>query len=473
MPNPRSHVRAQMTWLAMMDLACLLLGSVIAVLLRFGHEDMTRYVFQHMEGWLLLFGGILLANYLAGSYRLQYTFSRFNLVVTWVFSLVFALLILSITSYAWFLVVLGRGVLFLSLLSYSVLSLFLKLLVYQILFRSDAFLCRTVIIGTGERAGEARRMIENDLVLPAHKCVANIRILDAGEEAESQEPILDGVAVLNCSTGDLEAVVRSLGANLIVVGLDDMLQAPVLYPHLKRLRFDGIEVLTPLNVAEIYMGTTPLDLVNEEILMEASLESRLPMVWRTKRLMDIIVSTVSSILFLPLGLLIALLIKLGAPRSPVFYTQERVGQFGKPFMIYKFRTMHEHAERQTGPVWSEANDERITMIGRVLRKFRLDEIPQFLNILKGEMSLVGPRPERPEIVAELQEVIPFFSERENVPPGLTGWAQIRYRYGNSIEDMKRKLEYDLYYMKHITLSLDLQIMLSTLRIVLLGMERNL
>jgi len=468
----RSHVRSQITWIAMMHLACLLAGSFVGIVLRLGHEEMSEYVFHHLEGWLLLFGGVLLANYLAGSYRLQYTFSRFNLLVTWIFSLTFALLILSITSYAWFMVVLGRGVLFLSLASYSALSLFLKLLVYRNLFRSDVFLCRTAIIGTGSRSLAMKRMVENDFVLPAHRVVAHIQVSGDGDTDDVEDSVLDGVAVLTTDRKTLEAVVRSLSVSLIIVGLDDVDGMRSLYQELKRLRFDGVEVLTPLSVAEIYRGITPLELVNEEVLMQASLESGLPMVWRMKRLSDIIISSFGIILALPFLALASVLIKLSSPADPVLYSQSRVGQFGKRFCIYKLRTMRHGAETDTGPTWASHNDPRITFIGRFLRRFRLDEVPQFLNILRGEMSLVGPRPERPEMIALLEKEIPFYGERENIPPGLTGWAQVRYPYGESIEDAAHKLEYDLYYMKHLSMSLDLQIILSTLRIVLFGKERT-
>lgn len=455
----------------MMDLACLVVAAVIGVFLRLGPEETSEYVIENLQGWLLLFAGILLANYLAGTYRLQYTFSRFNLVVTWLFTVFFALLILSITSYAWMLQVLGRGVLVLTLGLYSVISLTLKLLLYRYLFRSNIFVCRAVILGAGPRATAMRHIVENDYVLPAHKIVANIRVSGLESSEKPSDPVVDGVAVLSCTVENLDALIRSLGISLIIVGLDDLKKSSLLYPKLKRLRFEGIEVLSPLSVYEIYRGMTPLDLVNEEILMQASLESRMPLMRRIKRLVDIMASLVAGIVFLPVSLVVAALIKLSEPRSPVFYTQTRVGQFGRLFRIYKFRTMKPMAEAETGAVWASADDARITRIGRVLRRFRLDEVPQFINILRGEMSLVGPRPERPEIIRDLEDKVPFYSEREIVPPGLTGWAQIRYPYGSNIEDTRRKLEYDLFYIKHLSLSLDLQVLLSTLRIVTLGKER--
>jgi len=285
----RSHVRAQIAWLAVIDVACLLLGSVTGILLRLGHAETVLYVFDHIDGWLLFYVGVILANYLAGIYRVQYTFSRFNLVVTWMFSIIFALLILSITSYAWFVVVIGRGVLFYSILIYSVVSLSMKLLVYRGLFRSDRFTCRTAIIGIGARADMCRRILERKYVLPAHKVVAFIRAFEDLDPGARPSSVKDNVVVIDASSGNMEKILQSLGVHLLVLALDDMRQAAALYPYLKRLRFSGVEVLLPLNVAEIYSGTTPLELVNEETLMQASLESGLPMVWRAKRLFDVAV----------------------------------------------------------------------------------------------------------------------------------------------------------------------------------------
>ena len=455
----------------MMDLACLIVGTAFGVLFRFGHDEMAEYVYGHIDGWCLLFGGVLLANYLAGSYKLQYTFSRFNLIVTWLFSLLFAVLILSITSFAWFRLLLGRGVLALVLVSYSVLSLTLKLLVYRALFRSEFFVCRTAVLGTGEKARDNAGRIQAEYVLPLHKVVAFVRLPGRDGLTEPHDMTLDGVPIIESDRASLSGIIRTLGVSLIILAPEDDRDEKVFYPQLRRLRFDGVEVLSPLAVAEIYSGKTPLSEINEDFLMQASSESGAPSVHRVKRLMDIMFSLTSLIFLGPLLLLIALLIKVTAPRSPVFYSQVRVGQFGDLFTIHKFRTMREGAEGETGAVWATARDPRITWIGGFLRRFRLDETPQFLNILRSEMSLVGPRPERPELTERLEKEIPFFPERENVVPGLTGWAQIRHPYGESVEDAARKFEYDLYYIKHLSLSLDVQIILSTIRIVLFGMER--
>ena len=427
-------MRSHANWVALLDLACLVAGSAVGLVLRIGHEEMGEYVFNHIDGWMIFFGSVMLANYLAGAYKLQHAYSRFNLVVTWGFSLTFALIMLSITSYAWFRVLLGRGVLGLSVATYSILSLVLKLVVYRDLFRSQFFLCRTAVIGVGEQAGEVRKTLERDFVLPAHRVVAFVRPV-AEETAPTADESMDGgVAVLDSTIADLESVIRSLGVSLVVVVLENEGEFTRLYPALRRIRFTGTEVLTPLAVEELYNGRTPLRLIDEEHLTQATMQSELPFMRHSKRVLDLVLASIGVLVFLSPAAIIAALIKLGAPRSPVFYSQVRVGQFGRPFSILKFRTMKEGVEQDSGAVWAKPSDPRITLIGRFLRRFRLDEIPQVINILRGDMSIVGPRPERPEIIEQLGGEIPFYAERENVIPGLTGWAQIRYRYGNSIED---------------------------------------
>jgi sugar transferase (PEP-CTERM system associated) len=178
------------------------------------------------------------------------------------------------------------------------------------------------------------------------------------------------------------------------------------------------------------------------------------------------VALFGALVSLPVALLTALLIKLESP-GPALYRQERVGKNGRPFTIMKFRSMRSDAEKD-GPVWARDGDARVTRVGRVIRKIRVDEIPQFWNILKGEMNFVGPRPERPHFVAQLAEEIPFYEQRHLIPPGLTGWAQIKYPYGASIEDARQKLQYDLYYIKNQSLVLDAVIIFETVKTILFG-----
>jgi exopolysaccharide biosynthesis polyprenyl glycosylphosphotransferase len=169
----------------------------------------------------------------------------------------------------------------------------------------------------------------------------------------------------------------------------------------------------------------------------------------------------------PLILVSAILIKLTSP-GPILYRQERVGLHGRHFSVFKLRSMSQNAEASIGPAWASKNDSRVTAVGRILRKYRIDELPQLFNVLRGEMSFVGPRPERPYFVEQLKQRIPYYDLRHYVRPGITGWAQVMYPYGASITDAYEKLQYDLYYIKHLSVLLDIMILPKTLRVVLSG-----
>jgi sugar transferase (PEP-CTERM system associated) len=189
-----------------------------------------------------------------------------------------------------------------------------------------------------------------------------------------------------------------------------------------------------------------------------------------KRAFDLVFSALLLALAAPLFVLIAIATKLDSA-GPVLFRQVRVGRHGKTFVIYKFRSMRDDAEFQIGPAWATEGDVRVTRVGRFLRKFRLDELPQALNVLRGEMSVVGPRPERPYFVDRLSEEIPFYNLRHYVKPGITGWAQVRYPYGASIDDAREKLQYDIHYVKHRSMVCDLKILCKTVKIVLIGRGR--
>lgn len=188
---------------------------------------------------------------------------------------------------------------------------------------------------------------------------------------------------------------------------------------------------------------------------------------KIKRMMDIVISSAILIIFSPIWLLIAAAIKLDS-NGPVLYKQQRVGRDGKIFTIYKFRSMIHEAESHTGPRWAERRDPRVTRVGRIIRKPRLDEVPQFFNVLKGEMSLIGPRPERPYFVERFKHQIPFYTRRLKVQPGITGWAQIKGEYDASLENVKTKLHYDLFYLENMSLRMDLKILLNTIYVMLIG-----
>jgi exopolysaccharide biosynthesis polyprenyl glycosylphosphotransferase len=270
---------------------------------------------------------------------------------------------------------------------------------------------------------------------------------------------------LQIAARTLPEAVKQLRVDTVVIAIDDT-QQPLPVDELIRLRLQGVTVLPAHRFAERVLRRVPLSLLRPtDLAIGNALTS--PMSQAGKRVFDLFMSALLLLCAAPLLAALAVLIKLDSA-GPVFYLQERTGRGGKPYRVYKLRTMHKDAEQLSGPVWASQRDPRVTRMGAFLRKMRLDEIPQVFAVLRGDMSFVGPRPERPFFVEQLKQEIPFFGLREAVKPGITGWAQIRYPYGSSIEDARSKLEYDLYYVEHRSLFLDLAICFHTAKIVLFG-----
>ena len=277
--------------------------------------------------------------------------------------------------------------------------------------------------------------------------------------------------------GNGEATREGLGARLIdqagkydlsrvIVALGDR-RGTMPVRELLDIRLSGIKVEDATGIIEKISGKMDVDTISPSWLIFSE-GFKLKETFRMlRRLVSIIVSLISLILVLPLLPVISILIKLTSP-GPILYRQKRVGRNGIPFTCLKFRTMRADAEAASGAQWAGDDDPRITSLGRWLRRSRLDEIPQLWNVLRGDMGFVGPRPERPEFVEWLNQEIPYYNLRHIIRPGITGWAQIRYQYGATLGESKEKLRYDLYYIKHLSVSLDLMIIMETLKIVLLG-----
>jgi exopolysaccharide biosynthesis polyprenyl glycosylphosphotransferase len=274
-----------------------------------------------------------------------------------------------------------------------------------------------------------------------------------------------GIPRLGCSK-DVDLMAESLGIECVMCD-ERLVDAAALGPKLRKLRFQGVNVSTLIQAFEEQYQIVPLELVTERWLLNACTQPQLFYIRKLKRAFDLVVASLLLVLLAPLCAVIAVIVKLSSPGS-VIYRQTRCGKFGRPFQVLKFRSMRADAEKDGKARWWSKNDPRETFFGRWMRKYRIDEIPQLVNILRGDMSFVGPRPERPEFMETLSEEVPFFMERTMLLPGLTGWAQVNYPYGSNIEDAARKMEFDLYYMKHMSLVLDVFIMLDTLRTVLGG-----
>lgn len=259
---------------------------------------------------------------------------------------------------------------------------------------------------------------------------------------------------------------KEIDAAVIALGNRD--DSPGLYQNLLQCKNYGIEVYDMPSLYEGITGKLPVDIMREKWIVYTPFQGMLKnfYVGRIKRLFDISMSLVGLVLSLPLISITAVAIKLNS-RGPVFFRQQRVGCRGEVFEIVKLRSMRMDAE-DAGAVWASKNDPRVTEVGRLIRKLRIDEIPQMWNVLTGTMSFIGPRPERPEFVNELNKVIPYYSLRHTIKPGITGWAQINYPYGASVKDAFEKLQYDLFYIKNLSFFLDLMILIKTVRIVLFG-----
>ncbi|MDH4053914.1 MAG: TIGR03013 family PEP-CTERM/XrtA system glycosyltransferase [Gammaproteobacteria bacterium] len=323
----------------------------------------------------------------------------------------------------------------------------------------NMFRRRTLIFGAGDRAAAIQ-----DLRRRADRRGFKI----VGQVAAPGDKIAVAGEILKTNGKSITDFAFERGAEEIVVALDDR-RGNLPVRDLLNAKLRGIDVIDLMEFLERESGKIRVDLVNPGWLVFSPGFRMSKLRKFNKRLCDLAAATVLLFFAWPVMLFIALAIKLeDGPAAPVFYRQVRVGRGEKNFEVLKFRSMRTDAEADGNAVWASKNDSRITKVGNFLRVSRLDELPQVLNVLRGNMSLVGPRPERPEFVANLEEKIPYYAERHTVKPGVTGWAQLRYSYGASEEDAVEKLQYDLYYIKNQNFMLDVIILLQTVEVVLWG-----
>ncbi|MEP7337521.1 MAG: TIGR03013 family XrtA/PEP-CTERM system glycosyltransferase [Acidobacteriota bacterium] len=322
---------------------------------------------------------------------------------------------------------------------------------------------RILIVGTDTLAVEVAReaMLRRDL---GYKVVGFV----------SEDPKLVGQSLVNPKVlgviSDLNRIVAEERIDRVVVALQDR-RGHMPVDQLLKLRLQGRAAIEEgTSLYEKLTGKLSVEMLRPSWIIFSGGGKRSTVWGIARRLFNSVAAMIGLVLSLPIAVIAAIAIKLDSP-GPVFYTQERVGKNGRVFKIIKFRSMCQDAEADGAAQWAAKRDPRTTRVGAFIRRTRIDEIPQFLNILRGEMSFVGPRAERPQFIEQLTEQIPFYSQRHLVEPGLTGWAQVNYGYGASVEDAMQKLQYDLYYIKNVSLLFDIWIMFKTIKIVLFGYGR--
>jgi sugar transferase (PEP-CTERM system associated) len=455
-----SRFNTRMLLLLLAEAMLLFGGLIVAVYVRLGGVN--------AEDALIARGGFykaalatvfcLASFYLLDLYDFVVMHDRRELVLRLLQALGLAWIALALIFYVAPQVMIGRGVSLISLPLALFMMVSWRLAIHWILGHPEIGE-RILIVGSGAFAIEIAR---ETLGRPD----AGFRVVGFVDN----DPALVGKSLINPKviglTSELGSLVKSENIDRIVVAIGDRRgQFPT--EELLRLSLSGdVSIEESASFYERLTGRVLLDLIRPSWLIFSSRGRRARLNEVACAVMHRSVALIGALLSLPITLLTALLIKIES-HGPVLYKQERVGKNGRVFTLMKFRSMRVDAEKD-GPVWAMSEDKRTTRIGRIIRKIRVDEIPQFWNILRGDMNFVGPRPERQHFIAQLAQEISFYEQRHLIAPGLTGWAQIKYPYGASVEDARRKLEYDLYYIKNQSITLDLTIMFETIKTILLG-----
>ena len=454
------YIPREFVLLAVIEFLVLIFSLYLAFEIRFWNSDWDD-VFDGFMPKALVYATVLQLSLVAfGVYQRQ-TGRFINMLVLRIASgLLLGLIPLGVSYYFIPQFFLGRGALLLAVLLSFVLIALVRLFFMQIVKEHNTW-TRVLVLGAGKRAEYIRRARKTGEIMGLN-IVAYVAMPGDKKVIVGDVVTLDRPLIKYAEDHDIDE---------IVIAVDDRRAKGFPTKELIDCKMSGINILDLVTFFERRAGKIRLDMLNPSWLyLSDDLQVRSGMFRRIdKRLLDIAIVLTLLPAVLPFMLLVALAIVLeSAGRGPILYKQTRIKKDGLPFEIYKFRSMVADAEKDGIARWASKNDSRITKVGMFIRKSRLDELPQLFNILKGDMSFVGPRPERPEFVKELAEKIPYYEERHRVKPGLTGWAQICYSYGDSEEDSIEKLQYDLYYVKNYSVLLDLLILLQTAEVVMLG-----
>jgi len=455
-----SRLKARTLLLLLVEAMLLFGGLVVAVYVRMGAIEAEDALITRNGFYKAALATVfcLASFYLFDLYDFVVMHDRRELVLRLLQALGLAWIALALTFYAVPQAMIGRGVTLISLPLALSMMVGWRLSIHWILGHPELGE-RILIVGSGPFAVEiAKETLERK---------------DAGYRVVGfvdNDPALVGKSLINPKviglTSELAALVRSEQIDRLVVAIADRRgQFPT--QELLKLSLSGdVTIEESASFYERLTGRVLLDMIRPSWLIFSGRGRRARVNEIIRTIAHRVVALMGAMLSLPIAIVTAILIKLES-RGPVLYKQERVGKNGRTFTVMKFRSMRIDAEKD-GPVWAKTDDDRTTRVGRIIRKIRVDEIPQFWNILRGDMNFVGPRPERPHFVSTLAQEIPYYEQRHLIAPGLTGWAQINYPYGASIEDARQKLQYDLFYIKNQNLALDATIMFETIKTILFG-----
>lgn len=439
--------------IGIVDGLLILASTQLAVWVRFG--QLTNWISIYKEAMIISLFMYIAILYVFDMYNIERIKRVPDMVVRITASFIFAGILLTFFFYFFPGGRFGRGIFFIHLFfSWFLVSAWR--LLFSRLYRYTIVKQKLLIIGAGKSARYLMDALNSDM--------SEYEIVGLLDDDPRKQGRQIGSSKVAGYISQFDDIIDRVGRCTAVIAITKNRKYSMIQDIL-RARIKGVNVVEMPNLFESITGRIPVKHIQDGWLLFSDGFSLLDkeFIQRLKRLIDVVLSIILMVVFAPITLISALLIKLES-KGPVLFVQKRVGKDGLVFDLIKLRSMYEDAETN-GPVWAEPNDSRVTKVGRWIRWFRFDEIPQLWNVLRGEMSFIGPRPERPEFVGMLEKEIPYYYLRHAVKPGLTGWAQVNYPYGASLRDAEIKLEYDLYYLKNMSLFLDFKIFLKTIGVI--------
>lgn len=428
-----------------------MISLIVANFVRFGPSfDFSTLLFQNLYGVVTFSIVVLFSSYFSELYDRERISNRIGLGLRISFVITLSFIILSVVFYLFPSLLLGRGVLLIGLLVFGGL----QFLHHRLIQLFPLLGKRVMVLGVGPLAKSMEKLILS----------SSGNYTFAGFINPLNELALIGEGQVVGTLDQLSETIKKEKAQKLIVSLTER-RGVMPVKDILACKLSGLEVVDAVSFYEQMTGKLLIENIQPSWFIFSNGFRVTNLMRFQKRMFDLIFSSIGILCAAPIFPVVALMVKLDSP-GPVFFKQIRIGAGEKEFQVLKFRTMRLDAEEATGAVWAQQDDPRVTRVGNFLRKSRLDEIPQLINVLTGDMSFVGPRPERPEFVKTLTDIIPYYSKRHFIKPGITGWAQIKYPYGASVEDALEKLRYDLYYLKNYSLLLDFQILVETIKVVL-------